>query len=389
MSKIAIIIIPFERKNVAMGIDIGIIDADLLDHGTRHPNLALMKLSGYHKGIGDHVELIDAYHDIAQFDKLYISKVFSFTKIPIEFAENKKIVRGGTGFFPNGEGPSLEPQIEHHFPDYHLYDEFIKKQYAKGINGNHYSDYTDYSIGFTTRGCFRKCDYCVNKNSTKVIRHSKVDEFLDGGRPRIYLWDDNFLGFSGWEEVIDELEDTKKPFQFRQGLDIRLLNRKKAKRLSTTKYYGDFIFAFDNINDKEIIEEKLHLWREYCSKTTKLYVLCAYYSQDLLDVINLLERIKINMSFGCLSYVMRFEKYKESKFRGLYTEISRWCNQPKIFKKMSFREFCYANQNYLQDQNHICSALRTFISFDKEYPEISNKYFDLKFESQNLYALGR
>lgn len=378
----------FQGVKLLMGINIGVIDADLLDHGTRHPNLALMKLSGYYKELGNRVELVEDYKDISIYDKIIISKVFSFTQIPIDILKNSRISKGGTGFFPNGDGPVLDIQIEHHFPDYHLYDQFIEKQYKKGINGNHYSDYLEYSIGFTTRGCFRKCEYCVNKNSSKVVRHSKVDEFLDKDRPKIYLWDDNFLGFSKWEEVIDELENTNKPFQFRQGLDVRLLNINKAKRLAKTKYNGDFIFAFDDLKDKNIIEQKLQLWREYSSKTTKLYVLCAYYSQDIFDVIGLLDRIKINMSFGCLSYVMRFEKYKESKFRSIYTELTRWCNQPKIFKKMSFREFCYQNQKYIKNQNHICSALQTLNVFEKEYPDISREYFDLKFETQNRYGQG-
>ena len=69
---------------------IGIVDADLLDKGTRHPNLALMKISGYHKSLNDTVELITSYNELDNFDKIYISKVFTYTKIPEEIFESRR-----------------------------------------------------------------------------------------------------------------------------------------------------------------------------------------------------------------------------------------------------------------------------------------------------------
>ncbi len=195
-------------------------------------------------------------------------------------------------FFPDGDD-FLEDKIEHHVPDYGLYQNYVEEEILKGKTKKRFSDYLNYSIGFTTRGCFRKCSFCVNKKYHKAIKHSPIIEFIDQDRPYIYLWDDNFLAFSGWETILDELEATKKPFQFRQGLDIRLMNEKIAKRLANTRYKGDFIFAFDHIEDKDIIEKKLRLWKRFSTKTTKLYIMCAYDSQNEQDIINTFERIKI------------------------------------------------------------------------------------------------
>ena len=86
-------------------------------------------------------------------------------------------------------------------PDYHLYDEYVGRQIARGIKPQTYSDYMDYSIGFTTRGCFRKCPFCVNQKYDHVFRHSPVKEFFDPSRKHIYLWDDQFFGFPKWQEV--------------------------------------------------------------------------------------------------------------------------------------------------------------------------------------------
>lgn len=360
-------------------MNIGIIDADLIDNGTRHPNLALMKISAFQKEQGHTVDLLSDYNFIPDYDKVFISKVFSFTRTPIDIEKYKNVQIGGTGFYMEN-APDLPDEIEHHMPDYHLYDPYVGREISRGINPQHFSDYMDYSIGFTTRGCFRKCSFCVNKKYSYVFRHSKVSEFYDKSRKHLYLWDDNILGYSKWQEVIDELEETGRRFQFRQGLDMRIMNEEKAKRLSNVKYHGDYIFAFDHLEDKDIIEKNLKLWRDHCHKTTKLYILCGYDSQDENDIESVLERIKILMKYGCLPYIMRYEDYRKSQYIGIYISLARWCNQPNFFKKKSFREYCEAN-------GMNSSTMRYLNDFEKDHPDISERYFDLKFANENNYSL--
>lgn len=361
---------------------IGIIDADLLDNGTRHPNLACEKISGYYKEQGHDVKLITDYSDIDNFDEVFMSKVFDFTHVPIDVFDTKRFPNlhiGGTGFFWK-TAPDLPYEIEHHMPDYHLYDEFIGQEIARGIKPLKFKDYVDYSIGFTTRGCFRKCAFCVNEKYDHVFRHAHVDEFLDKSRKYIYLWDDNILAFPKWREVFDELNDTGKPFQFRQGMDMRLMTDEKAQVLSTSKYHGDYIFAFDHIEDRDLIEKKLDIWHKYCTKIPKLYILCGYDSQDEIDIANTFERIKILMKHHSLPYIMRYEDYQKSKYRGLYVTLARWCNQPSFFKKKSFREYCEANQAYHQNPKTLCASLSTMLEFEHDHPDIAARYFDIKWD---------
>lgn len=364
---------------------IGIIDADLMDNGTRHPNLALMKIAGFYKDQGHEVKLITSYDEVTDYDELYMSKVFSFTQVPEEVLKLKNLHIGGTGFFEDG-GENLPNEIEHHMPYYDLYKEYVEAEIAKGRQRQHFADYLDYSIGFTTRGCFRKCSFCVNKKYDHVFRHSPVEEFLDESRPYIYLWDDNILAYPQWREVLKELEETGRQFQFRQGIDIRLMTDEKAKVFNSVSYQGDFIFAFDHIEDKDLIVKKVQLWKRYSSKVCKMYVLCGFESQDEKDIERAFERISILMKYGSLPYIMRHEKYKKSRFRGMYVELARWCNQPQFFKKKSFREFCEANQLYKKDQTTNCAAYQSMLDFEAEFPEIAAKYFDLKFEEENTYS---
>lgn len=403
---------------------IGIIDADLLDNGTRHPNLALLKISGYCKHYGHHVRLIHSYDEVSMdgkinyfdFDLLVMSRVFKFTKVPgIIFAMIKMrlIYYGGTGFFEIN-GPMLPKVVEHFMPDYSLYNDYIdwKTGGDPKKKKRDWDDYLSYSIGFTTRGCIRHCDFCVNRTSNRVTYWSPVSEFLDDTRPKIYLWDDNIMAAPSavFKRVMDSLQATGKPFQFRQGMDIRLMTEEKAQLLTRVKYYGDYIFAFDHYRLEDPKERKhveqtlrgLDIWTRYCKKETKLYVLVAFDSQDEKDIEGAFYRIKTLMEYGCLPYIMRFEKYHDSRFESLYTQLARWCNQPGFFKKMSFRQYCVRNEEYHQGIQYdnvkgvynsklvfpkgfiprprYSSCYRAMIEFEEEFPEIAQKYFDLRFE---------
>lgn len=331
-----------------------------------------MKISAFEKEKGHEIKLLFNYDNLNDYDKIYLSKVFDFTNIPININEYSNIIYGGTGFIPE-ECDDLSYEIEHHMPDYHLYDEYIEKEITRGIKPIRFADYQDYSIGFATRGCFRKCSFCVNKKYDKALKHSNVSEFFDPNRKYIYLWDDNIFSYEKWYEVFEELSKTKRYFQFRQGIDLRLMTEQKAEVLAKAKWKGDYIFAFDNIKDRELIIDKLKIWRKYSTKSTKLYVLSAFHSQDAKDIKSIFERIKILMEYQCLPYIMRYTSYQDSRFRGMYINLARWCNQPSFFKKKSFREYCEVN-------GENSSTMRYMREFEKEYPEIAKEYFDLKFE---------
>lgn len=369
---------------------IAIIDADLIGKKKhRFPNLVCMKISGYYKSQGNEVILKLDYENLEEFDKVFISKVFTDTSINEDILKLPNVEYGGTGFYYD-KAPKLPCYIEHHFPDYDLYLDFVNSKIEQGFKRSEFEYYLDYSIGFTTRGCFRKCEFCVNKNYNKVEKHSKLSEFYDPNKKYICMLDDNILGYPKWKDVFEELVETEKPFQYKQGMDERILTEEKCEVLAKSKYKGDFIFAFDNIADKNIIENKMKLWRKYVSKTTKLYVFCGFDREDkwddkfwLQDIIDVFKRIKILMKYGCLPYIMRFNRYEESPYRGMYINLARWCNQPSFFKKKSFREFCFANQK--ENSKIECASVRYMRDFEELYPEIAKEYFDIKFEEISEY----
>ena len=332
-------------------MNIGIIDADLIGRKKhRFPNLASMKISNYNKSIGNNVKLITSYDDdMSVYDDIYLSKVFTDTVVPDEILNLKNIHLGGTGFFFD-KAPPLSDEIEHFMPDYHLYDDWIaivSQSEGKRKSANaQFRWYTDYSIGFTTRGCFRKCPFCVNQKYDHVFKHSSLCEFYDPTLKKICLLDDNILGFKDWKAVFDELNSTGKPFQFKQGLDERLLTKEKCNILFNSKYDGDYTFAFDNIADYNLIERKLDLIRSLTDKSCRFFVLVGFdrnglYDEDfwVKDIFDCMKRCELLFKYKCIPYVMRFEKYKDSPYFRMYNTIASWTNQPSMVKKTSLIEF--------------------------------------------------
>ena len=331
-------------------MEIAIIDADLIGRKKhRFPNLACMKISGYYKDLGNTVVLKTGYENLESFDKVFISKVFTDTTIENNILKLSNVEYGGTGFFYD-KAPALPFEIEHHMPDYHLYDEWVMQQLENGGKRLDFKYYLDYSIGFLTRGCFRQCAFCVNQNYKKVQKHSPLEEFYDPSRKKICLLDDNFLGHPNWKEMLLQLQATGSSFQFKQGLDERILTDEKCKMLFESKYDGDYIFAFDNIEDKDIIEKKAYMIRKYYKnkgQNIKFYVLCGFdrtgkydldfWKQDIQDVF---ERVFLLAKYNFKPYIMRYEKYKESPLYGSYVNIACWCNQPSLFNNFSYRQFC-------------------------------------------------
>ena len=199
---------------------IGLID---VDKGT-YPNLVLMKLSAYHKEQGDEVEWYVPFTD--RYDRVYLSKVFSFTPDYDLCINADEVVRGGSGYaikmengkvvFDHYKNAPLPSYIEHIYPDYSLYP-----------NNN------STAYGFLTRGCPRGCGFCIvgEKEGRKSVKVADLNEFWKGQK-NIVLYDPNFLACKEWKNLLEQLEASSALIDFNQGLDIRMMTEEKAEMLS-------------------------------------------------------------------------------------------------------------------------------------------------------------
>jgi len=289
------------------------------------PNIALMKISTYHKNLKNNVELIRGEGkpteiNYANYDKGYASVVFTKHKDLVkDFPWNV----GGTGFSLE---KILPDYVEHLMPDYSLYPD------------------NDYSIGFLTRGCCRNCSFCVVPIKEGMIRfNTSVHEFMNPDFKKIRILDNNLLAYKDWEKCLIELKETKKKIKF-ENFDFRLLTEKQADLLSKINVENNYIFALDHPKDIEYFSKKMWMVKKYFSEwRCKFYVLVGYNTTIKEDI----QRVNFLLENKCLPYIMRHENYLKSENKNFYIDLAAWCNQVQFVKKMPFEEFLrrrYKNQ---------------------------------------------
>lgn len=291
---------------------IGLIDVD----SHNFPNLALMKLSAYHKAKGDEVEW---WNGFAWYDRIYMSRVFdsTYTPDPLEPVNCDELIKGGTGWEHSDDLPT---EAEHIYPDYSLY----------GI--------TDTAYGFLTRGCPRACEFCIvsKKEGRKSVKVADLSEWW-GGQKKIVLMDPNILACKEHLDLLRQLEKSKARVNISQGLDARLLTEKNIEALKLIKLDG-IHFAWDKMRDKDHVLRGLRTWAEHGKKDRHgacgtVYLLTNFGTSTDED----LERIYTLRDLGYDPYVMIYDKPNAP---WITRRIARWCNNKFIFKSArTFEEY--------------------------------------------------
>ena len=296
-------------------MEIGLIDVD----SHNFPNLALMKISAYHKAKGDNVEWCLPFK---HYDIVYQSKVFddTYSKDIDYFPMADKIVKGGTGY---GLDNNLPYEIEHIYPDYSLYSETN-------------IDIENTAYGFLTRGCPRACDFCIvaEKEGRKAYKVADLSEFWNGQK-YIKLLDPNILACKQHLNLLQQLVDSKAYVDFTQGLDIRLTNDANIDLINKVKL-KEIHFAWDNAKDdlKPYFERyKAKAKHKPHGHYGTVYCLTNFGS----TMEDNLHRIYTLRDIGFNPYVMIYDKPNAPKE---IRDLQRWCNSPQIFRSCDdFRDY--------------------------------------------------
>lgn len=290
---------------------IGLIDVDSESKISKFPNLALMKLSAWHKAKGDDVEW---WWGFGHYDRVYMSKVFdnSYTKDMDEPLNAVEIIKGGTGY---GLENTLPDEVEHIYPDYSLYPTLTN----------------DTAYGFLTRGCPRGCHFCIvaGKEGRRSVKVADLSEWWDGQK-NIVLMDPNLLACPDHMDLLGQLIDSKAWVDVNQGFDCRLLTADKIDAINRLKL-KEIHFAWDYMKESEAVMRGLQLYAELAThrphgKYATVYTLVNY---DTTMEENLYRIYKLR-DMGYDPYVMIYDKPNAPREIRL---LQRWCNNRRIFRK--------------------------------------------------------
>ena len=283
---------------------IGLIDID----GHNYPNLALMKLSAWHKAQGDEVEW---WFGFSQYDRIYMSKVFTdiYTPDIPEPVNATEIIKGGTGYGLNNKLPD---EIEHIYPDYSLYPKYTK----------------DTAYGFLSRGCPRGCNFCIvaDKEGKKSVKVADLNEWWSGQK-NIMLMDPNILACTEWKDLLQQLIDSKVWVDINQGADARLLTLENIEMLNHIKL-KDIRFAWDDIKQSQSVLKGLELYAKYGKLKERhriVYVLTNFNTnmeENLYRIYKLRE-----MQYS--PYVMIYDKPNAPRE---IRRLQRWVNNKIIWR---------------------------------------------------------
>lgn len=299
---------------------IGLIDVDQHNKTPKFPNIALMKISAWHKAQGHDV---DWWRGLYYYDRVYMSKVFDGTytedfPLCINAAE---VVRGGTGY---GLDNRLPDEIEHTYPDYSMYPTLTK----------------DTAYGFLTRGCPRGCHFCI-VSQKEGLRSEKVANLSEwwNGQKKIVLCDPNLLAYKDHMELMQQLIDSKAWVDFNQGIDCRLLTEQNIKAINKIKL-KEIHFAWDYMYEEKRVLRGLELYAKMAVRRPHghfgtVYCLTNY---DTSMEENLYRIYKLR-DMGYDSYVMVYDKPHAPKEIKM---LQRWCNNKIIFNS------CKRFEDYIQ-----------------------------------------
>lgn len=291
---------------------IGLIAVD-----SKHPNLALMKISKWHKLRGDNVEWYDG---ISHYDKVYSAKVFTFTPDYGYFINSDEMEKGGTGYDLH---KVLPEEIDRLQPDYTIYPKIDAKT----------------AYGFLTRGCPNKCRWCVvPEKEGDVHPYMDVDDIAAGGRTNLILMDNNILASGYGMEQIEKVVKRKYRVDFNQALDARLVNEEVAKLLAKVRWLNQIRFGCDTPGQVVECERAMALIDSY-RDTPMNYLLYTILIGDISECYERVSRFRGNKRIRIVAQPYRDFNNPKQMIPIWQKDMARWANRHQIYTSCDFKDF--------------------------------------------------
>lgn len=308
---------------------IGLIDVD-----SKIPNLALMKISNYYKGLGEKVEFVQPGKE---YEKIFASAIFTRSKGECEKlieTYGDKIEIGGTGWDIN---KVLSDEIEYSKPDYDLYTAEEIASRMRGIMTKERklqkaTEIVNAGMGFTSRGCVRECGFCfVPKKEGKFRDVAEIKDLINPKSNVLILHDNNLTADPYCIDKLHEIRDRKLVVDINQGCDVRLVNEDIAKALSEVKHLRSLHYAWDLMGFEKQVMEGIKTLSKFIKPYRHMcFMLVGFnttFEEDMYRFRKLRE-MKVD------PFVMIYNEGKDKRLR----HFARWVNS-RIYKSCRWEEY--------------------------------------------------
>lgn len=287
---------------------IGLID---VDGHNGFPNLALMRISAWHKERGDSVEW---WNGFIHYDLVYMSKVFTFSPDVDTVIDADEIIRGGTGYKDYG---SLPPEIEATAPDYTIYPKF------------------DSAIGFLTRGCIRNCPWCIVPKKEGSIRPAATwQEIKRNDSRKIVFLDNNVLASDFGLQQIEDMGGKPVWVDFNQGLDARIITPEVANLLARLHWIRFVRLSCDTAAMLPVIEQGTSYLREAGVPQHRFW---AY--MLVQDVAESEKRAVALDKMGVTPFAQPYRDYDGGEPTQEQKDFARWVNNKAVFHSCAWKDY--------------------------------------------------
>lgn len=291
---------------------VGLIAVD-----SRHPNLALMKISAYHKNQGDDVEWMD---ETKHYDIVYMSKIFNYTKDFEGTVHADRVVRGGTGYDIHS---TLPETMEYLTPDYSIYPDIDSRT----------------AYGFLTRGCPNRCKWCVVPRKEGPVRpYMDVDEVATEGRDRLVLMDNNILACEYGLQQIDKIAERGYRVDFNQALDARLVTEDVARRLAKVRWLNNIRFGCDTPKQIQECERAMKLIDGFRGRPA-YYLMYTMIGDDFEEAVGRLSHWKGWKRVRIVAQPFRDVDNPAQQIPKWQKDLARWAMRREFYVSCEFRDF--------------------------------------------------
>lgn len=319
---------------------IGLVDVD----GHNFPNFALMKISAWHKSHGNEVHWYNPMFT-GHCDRVYMSKVFTFSSDYEFHVDADEIIRGGTGY-------DIKSVLPQEIEDSTLMDYSIYPQYP-------------FSVVFFSRGCIRDCPFCLVREKEGYIKPVTPVDLNPNGK-WIEVLDNNFFANPNWHEAVEWIMRSKQKVKL-HGVDIRIMNEEQAAALKMMKHYRQPHIAWDL--PKSDLQPQLETFaRHVRSSSITCYVLIGFNSTIEQD----LHRVRVLKKMRFTPFVQAYRDFENKRQRTWYeVDFARWANNRFFLNSCDFVDF--EPRKGFKCGEYLDNPELMNLKFDKKHPPYKRK----------------